>query len=138
MKPLNGDDVPDGVVTATVRSPTWALAAIDIMIGREVEVPPVPMVAVTPDPLNVTAVAPLRFVPVIVAPRVAPGAPEFGPSDVIRGAGEPGTTKFAVVAVPPGVVTAIGPVVAPTGTAALMSVDWLKIVTSSTLIFRTA
>ncbi len=68
-------------------------------------------------PLNVTAVAPVRFVPVITT--LVPTGPLVGLKLVIVGA--PITVKLlALVAVPPGVVAAIGPVVAPEGTVAVI------------------
>ena len=66
-------------------------------------------------PLNVTAVAPVKFVPLIVT--LAPTGPLVGVTLVIVGAGM--TAKLlALVAVPPAVVTLTGPVVAPAGTVA--------------------
>ena len=66
-------------------------------------------------PLNVTAVAPVKFVPLIVT--LAPTGLLVGETLVIVGAGM--TVKLvALVAVPPGVVTRTGPVVAPVGTVA--------------------
>ena len=66
-------------------------------------------------PLNLTAVAPVKFVPVIVT--LVPTGPLAGVKLVIVGAGM--TVKLAaLVAVPPGVVTFTGPVVAPAGTVA--------------------
>ena len=66
-------------------------------------------------PLNATAVAPLKFVPLIVT--LVPTGPLVGVKLVIVGAGT--TVKLlALVAVPPGVVTRSGPVVAPVGTVA--------------------
>lgn len=47
--------------------------------------PPLPIVAVTPEPLKVTADAPANFVPLIFAERVVPAAPEFGSIPVIVG-----------------------------------------------------
>ena len=66
-------------------------------------------------PLNVTAVAPVKLVPLIAT--LLPTRPLAGVKLVIVGAG---TTMnvFALLAMPPGVVTLIGPVVAPTGTVA--------------------
>jgi hypothetical protein len=65
--------------------------------------------------LNVTAVAPVKFVPLIVT--LVPTGPLAGVKLVIAGAGI--TVKLLVlVAVPPGVVTLNGPVVAPAGTVA--------------------
>ena len=66
-------------------------------------------------PLNVTAVAPVKFVPLIVT--LVPTGPLAGVTLVIVGAGM--TVKLlALLAVPPGVVTRTGPVVAPVGTVA--------------------
>ena len=66
-------------------------------------------------PLKRTALAPVKFVPVIVTP--VPTGPLVGVKLAIVGAGI--TVKLAaLVAVPPGVVTLTGPVVAPAGTVA--------------------
>ena len=65
--------------------------------------------------LKVTAVAPVKFVPLIVT--LVPTGPLVGVKLVIVGAGI--TVKLLVlVVVPPGVVTLSGPVVAPAGTVA--------------------
>ena len=66
--------------------------------------------------LNVTAVAPVKFVPVIVTD--APTGPNVGVNDVIVGGG---TVKLVRLdPVPPGVVTLIGPVVAVAGTVTVI------------------
>jgi len=66
-------------------------------------------------PLKRTALAPVKFVPVIVTP--VPTGPFGGVKPVIVGAGM--TVKLVtLVAVPPGVVTLTGPVIAPAGTVA--------------------
>ena len=68
-------------------------------------------------PLKVTAVAPVRFVPVMVT--LVPIGPLVGLKLVM--VGEPMTVKLvALGAVPPGAVTAIAPVVAPAGTVAVI------------------
>ena len=68
-------------------------------------------------PLNLTEVAPVKFVPVITT--LVPTGPLVGEKLVI--VGDPITVKLlALVAVPPGVVTAITPVVAPEGTVAVI------------------
>src|SRR5215470_3689758 len=68
-------------------------------------------------PLNLTAVAPVKFTPVTTT--LAPTAPVAGVNFVIRGA----TVKLvALVAVPPGVATVMGPVVAFAGTVAVICV----------------
>jgi hypothetical protein len=72
-------------------------------------------------PLNRTAVAPLKFVPLTVTD--VPALPLVGEKLVIVGAGLEMTVKLvALVAVPPGVVTAIGPDAAPSGTIAVICV----------------
>jgi len=64
--------LPPGVVTVKVRVPAVASGAIVIAIGNDVAVPPPAIAAVTPVPLKVTDVAPLKFAPVIVAVGVVP------------------------------------------------------------------
>ena len=77
-------------------------------------------------PLNLTAVTPVKFVPLTVT--LVPTGPLVGVNDVTVG-GEPPppvTVKLAaLVPVPFGVVTEILPVVAPPGTCAVMSDDEL-------------
>ena len=70
-------------------------------------------------PLNATAVAPVKLVPLIVT--LVPTAPLVGEKLVIAG---PLVTVNALVlvAVPCGVVTLSGPVVAPAGTVAWIEV----------------
>ena len=64
-------------------------------------------------PLNATAVVPVKFEPLMVTP--VPTGPLAGVKPVIVGGLI--TVKLpALVAVPPGVVTLIVPVVAPAGT----------------------
>jgi hypothetical protein len=71
--------------------------------------------------LNVTAVAPLRFVPLIVT--LAPTGPLVGEKLVIVGGAGTTVNALALVALPPGVVTLSVPVVAPAGTVAWMAVS---------------
>ena len=66
-------------------------------------------------PLNVTAVAPVKFVPLIVT--LVPACPPVGVKLVIVG-GICTVKLLALVAVPAAVVTLSGPVVAPAGTIA--------------------
>ena len=97
--------VPAGVVTAIfpVVAPAGTVAVI--LIG----VLTVTVVAAVP--LNVTVDVPVKLAPLIVT--LVPITPLVGVKLVIRGA----TVKLVpLVAVPPGVVTAIGPVVALPGT----------------------
>lgn len=68
-------------------------------------------------PLNVTNVAPVNALPVMVTEAPTPAL--VGLKPVIAGGGI--TVKFALLCVfPPGVVTAIGPVPAPEGTVAVI------------------
>jgi len=104
--------VPPGVVTVTrpVVAPEGTVVFTEVAERT---------VKVAEAPLNATAVAPERFVPVIVT--LVPALPLVGESDEIVGAAvDPVTLKLVeLVAVPPAVVTAIGPVVAPAGTVAV-------------------
>jgi hypothetical protein len=88
--PLNAVEIPEGVVTVTVRIPGVAGPAIVIVTRRLVSVLPARSIdAATSFPENVTAVAPVRLTPVTVAATVAPGAPQFGDMVVIAGNGVP-------------------------------------------------
>jgi len=102
--------VPPGVVTEIVPAvtPAGTVAVMDVADTT---------VNVAAVPLKATAVAPVRFVPVIVT--VAPTGPDVGVNDAIVGAG----VKFvALVPVPNGVVTVMGPTVVPAGTVAVIVV----------------
>jgi hypothetical protein len=72
-------------------------------------------------PLNFTALAPVKFAPVIVT--LVPIGPLVGVKLVIDGAGAVTVNEVALVAVPPAVVTLIVPVVAPLGAVAVIWVD---------------
>ena len=106
--------VPPGVVTAIgpVVAPVGTVvvivvAFVTVKVGCDV-------------PLNVTPVAPVRLVPVMVT--AVPVAPVVGVKLVTVGAATV-TVKFeALVAVPPGVTTWIGPLVAPVGTVVVIVV----------------
>jgi len=104
--------VPSGVVTLTlpVVAPAGTVAEID-----EAELT-VKMVALVP--LNLTAVAPFRFVPVI--DTTVPTLPLAGESEEIVGTGGGVVTVKVdeLVPVTPAVVTLIVPLVAPVGTVA--------------------
>ena len=67
-------------------------------------------------PLKATAVAPVKFVPLIVT--LVPAVPLVGAKPVIVGALAPTVKLLALVPVPLGVVTLIGPVVTPDGAMA--------------------
>jgi hypothetical protein len=70
--------------------------------------------------LNATAVAPVKFVPVIVTE--VPTGPEVGENEVMVGAATT-VKRVELVAVPFRLVTEIGPEVAPGGTVAVICVD---------------
>jgi hypothetical protein len=74
-------------------------------------------------PLNLTAVAPVKFVPEMTTPT--PTRPLAGVNDVI--VAEVTTKLVALVAVAAGVVTVIVPELAPTGTVAVISVEELTV-----------
>ena len=101
--------VPSSVVT--VMGPVVAPAGTVV-----VTVPELFTVNVATLPPNETAVAPVKFVPVIVTP--APTPPKVGAKEVMAGV----TVKRVVVTIGPllGVVTVMGPVVAPLGTVVVI------------------
>jgi hypothetical protein len=106
--------VPFGVVTAMcpVVAPAGTVA---LMLVLELTVKVVATV-----PLNLTLVAPVKFVP--VTDTFVPTGPLVGVNeDTVGGLPPPVVTVKldALVPVPFGVVTAIGPLVAPLGTVAL-------------------
>jgi hypothetical protein len=103
---------PPGVVTLSVPvvAPAGTVAWIAV---AEVTV----KLAFTP--LNATAVAPVKFVPLIVT--LVPAGPLVGVKLAIVGGGTT-VNALLLVAVPPGVVTLSGPVVAPAGTVAWIDV----------------
>jgi len=110
--------VPPGVVTEIfpVVAPLGTAAVIWVALITE---------NVAAAPLNATAVAPVRFVPLIVT--AVPTGPDVGEKLVTVGATV--TVKLvADVAVPPGVVTEIGPVAAPAGTVAVI---WVALITEN-------
>jgi hypothetical protein len=114
VPPLPLEACPPGVVT-TIGPLVAPVGTVAVICVSELTVKE----AVTP--LNVTAVAPVRFVPVITTEL--PTAPLVGEKPVIVGGSAAETVKEVVlVAVPAGVVTAIAPVVAPVGTVAVICV----------------
>jgi hypothetical protein len=87
--------------------------------------------------LNVTPVAPLKFVPLIVT--LVPTGPLVGVKPVIVGGALLTTVKlFVLVAVPLGVVTLNGPVVAPAGTVAWIAVAEVTVKVALTALNVTA
>jgi hypothetical protein len=105
--------VPAGVVTPSgpVVAPAGAVALIDVSEAT---------VKLALVPLNVTAVAPVKFVPLIVT--LVPTGPLAGAKLVIVGGGTT-VNALALVAVPASVVTLSGPVVAPAGAVAWIDVS---------------
>ena len=60
LNPLNGGEVPAGVVTVNVRAPIAAVELIAMVMVRLVSVL-LPIEAVTPLPLNTTDAAPDKY-----------------------------------------------------------------------------
>jgi len=84
-------------------------------------------------PLNVTEVAPVKPVPVMVT--FCPAGPLVGVNDVICGSGAAATVKFVeLVAVPSAFVTRMGPVCVPWATVAMICVPGPSIVKASDLL----
>jgi hypothetical protein len=111
--------VPDGVVTDHRFLPLDIAGTVAVIWVEEMTVK---LTTVVP---SLTAIAPVKFVPVIVTWR--PGPPDVGEKLLMVGAGIVGagivgagiTVKAdELMAVPEGVVTEMGPVVAPVGTVA--------------------
>jgi hypothetical protein len=94
--------VPPGAVTLTVLAVSPALAVIVkvavTVVSFTTEIP----LTVTPDPDTVTAVAPVRPLPVKVTGTLVPRTPVFGEIELSEG---PHNVNVCVVLVPPGVVT---------------------------------
>ncbi len=107
VKLVAEEAVPPGVVMAMgpVAAPAGTVVVTCVALLT---------VKVAAVPLKVTAVAPLRFVPVMVT--VDPARPLVGAKPVIVGAGGVTVKLAAEVAVPPAVTTLIFPLVAPAGT----------------------
>jgi len=106
--------VPPGVVTVIVPvvAPFGVTAVIEVALFT------VKLLAAVP--WNLTAVAPVKLVP--VSPTEVPAPPVVGEKLMMVGAGT--TVKLnELVAVPPGVVTLIVPLVAPVGTVAAIVVE---------------
>jgi hypothetical protein len=83
--------------------------------------------------LNLTAVAPVKFVPLMVTE--VPTGPEVGEKELIVGLGGAVTLKpVELVAVPTGVMTRILPSVAPEGTAAVILVEEFTVNPADTLL----
>jgi hypothetical protein len=104
--------VPPGVVTAI--GPVVARAGtVAVILVSETTV------KVARVPLNLTAEAPVKPVPMMVTD--VPAVPLVGLNDVMVGSGDGVTVKFVALAtVVPCLVTEIGPVVAPAGTMAVI------------------
>jgi hypothetical protein len=119
--------VPSSVVTTMgpVIAPAGTVAVI---------VPELLTVNVAALPPNETAVAPVKFVPVIVTP--VPTAPIAGAKEVMAGV----TVKRVVdtIAPLPGVVTVMGPVLAPAGTVVVIVPEGLTVKVAATPLNETA
>src|SRR5437773_292193 len=109
--------VPPGVVTliGPLEAPAGTVAVIAVAE---------PTVKLALVPLNSTALAPLKLVPLMVT--LVPTGPLPGVGRV-TGGGLITVKLAALLAVPPGVVTLIGPLVAPAGTVAVIAVAELTV-----------
>lgn len=85
VKDEKGALVPEGVVTVNVRAPV-AAPAVMVMSADTLPAALAVIAAVTPVPEKVTAVAPVRLLPVMVADTVVPRVPLAGVMAVIEGA----------------------------------------------------
>jgi hypothetical protein len=105
--------VPPGVTTeiAPLVAPFGTVAVIFVSESTE---------KIVVVPLNRTSVAPLSCVPVIVTD--VPTEPDAGENPPIDGAGTVTVKLAELEAVPSGVTTEIGPLVAPSGTVAVIRV----------------
>lgn len=109
-------------LAALVAVPPPVVTLIKPLAGAKalIEVPPAPIAkdaAVAP---NLTLVAPPKLAPLITTS--CPTGPLAGEKPLMLGAGNVTVKLVALVAEPPTVVTLIGPLVAPTGTVALIDV----------------
>ena len=118
MKLTDDVVVPNGVVTLSlpVIDPAGTVAVIDVSDFTRKDAAFIP--------LNLTAVAPLKFAPVIVT--TIPARPVMGVKAARAGPPPAVTVKlFPLVAVPAGLVTLILPVVAPEGTLVVIELSEL-------------
>jgi len=99
-----------------------------------VTVPELFTVNVAAVPPNLTAVTPVKFVPVIVTP--VPNPPKVGAKEVMAGV----TVKRVVVTIGPlpDVVTVMGPVVAPAGTVVVIVPEGSTVKVATTPLNETA
>jgi len=110
--------VPPGVVTlmGPLVAPAGTVAVIEIAEFT---------LKVALVPLNLTAVAPVKLVPVMLTD--VPTGPLRGVKPVIVGPGAVTVKLAALAPVPPGVVTLMGPLVAPAGTVAVIEMAELTV-----------
>ncbi len=134
---INGDDVTVKLL-ALVALPSSVVTVIGPEVAPAgtvvVTVPELLTVKVAAVPLNEMAVAPVKSVPLIVT--TAPAALKIGAKEVMAGV----TVKRVVVTSgpPPGVVTVIGPVVAPAGTVAVIVPEGPSVNVAATPLNETA
>lgn len=124
--------VPVPLLVVTVINPEVAPAGTVVVICPSVST----VYGEAGMPLNFTALAPVKPIPLITT--VAPVNPAVGVNPVT--VGPPATVKFGVprltvLAVPPAVITVIGPVVAPAGTVATSDVLVQVVVAGTPLNF---
>ena len=97
--------VPPAVVMLTVLAVSAAVAEMVKFAVAVVGLSTVRPLTVTPPPLTVTALAPVRFVPVKVTGTTVPRTPVGGAIEVNVGGAGMTTVKVTALLVPPGAVT---------------------------------
>ena len=116
-------DVPPAVVTVISTAPAPPAGEVAVIWVAELTVKAV--AAVAP---NLTAVAPLRLVPVMITVVPPPVGPALGAIDVTEGAPTYVNWSAAeMVETPPGVVTRTSITPEPAGAVAVMDVDELNV-----------
>ena len=134
---IKGDDVTVKLA-ALVAVPSSVVTMMEPVVAPAgtvvVTVPELLTVNVAGCPLNETAVAPVKFVPVIVT--TVPPTPLGGVKEMMAGI----TVKRVVVTTGPlpGVVTAMGPVVAPAGTVVVIVPEGSTVNVAATPLNETA
>jgi hypothetical protein len=89
VNPENEFEMRVAVATVMVRVVVAAPGAIEIVIGSWVLLPTPLITAVTPVPLKLTALTPLRLMPFRVADVVVPWSPDVPEIEVRKGAPVP-------------------------------------------------
>jgi hypothetical protein len=126
--------VPDPVVTLTFLAPSVAVVVMVKVAVALSGLKTVKPLTVTPLPLTVEPVAPVKFVPVIVTGTDVPRTPKVGATEVTVGAGSAMMVNPTALLVPPGAVTVMF-LTEPVVPAEMVNValTWLSFTTVSPL-----